>query len=329
MVYSASEDRYEKLKYRRVADSGLILPEVSFGLWRNLGDQRPYDVSRKAILKAFDLGIFSFDNAANYGPSNGTAEKTFGQVFKEDLKAYRDELVITTKAGFHMNPSPNGAFSGKKALMNAIDNSLLKMNLDYVDIFYLHRWDPETNLDEIANTLNLMVQQGKALYVGVSNFTEEQVEAIGQKLNDLAVPFVGNQISLNMLHPTSEKMLETVDKYHGGVVAYGPLSEGLLTDHYLGGIPEDFPIHWSNKFYFEKGNDHLVGILNELNDVAKERGQELSQMALAWLLRDRRVSSVVIGTTNVDHLANNLKYQENADFSDEEVAKINEILTRL
>lgn len=328
MVYQAAEDRYEKLPYRRVSDSGLIVPAVSFGLWRNLGDTMPLENSRKVILKAFDSGIFSFDNAFNYGPNNGTAEETFGQVFKSDLKPYRNELVITTKAGYHMWPGPLGEFSGRKTLINALDTSLQKMNLDYVDIFYAHRFDPNTNLEETARALDDLVKQGKALYVGVSNYNAQQTKAIAEIFKDLGTPFIGNQVSYNMLNQQVKDsgMLDTLDEHHAGLFAYGPLSEGLLTDRYLNGIPEDFPIHKTNGFLFDDGRDALVTKLNDLNDLAKNRNQTLSQMSLAWLLQDKRVASVVIGTSSVDHLQDNLEFTKNLDFTADELSAIEKII---
>lgn len=330
MVYKADEQRYEKLPYRRVSDSGLILPAVSFGLWRNLGDQMPLENSKKVILKAFDSGIFSFDNASNYGPSNGTAEETFGQVYRSDLKPYRDELIITTKAGYHMWPGPLGEFSGKKTLTAALDLSLQRMGLDYVDIFYAHRWDPNTRLEETARALDLIVRQGKALYVGVSNYTSAQTAAIAEIFNELGTPFIGNQVSYNMLNRSaeSEGLLDVLDKHHAGLVAYGPLAEGLLTDRYLDNIPEDYPIHRTNEFLFKNGKDTLLAKLNELNQIANERGQKLSQMALAWLLRDRRVASVVIGASKIEHLIDNLSFSEQMTFTETELAHIDDILNK-
>ncbi|MBS9336163.1 aldo/keto reductase [Fructobacillus papyrifericola] len=328
MVYQAAEDRYEKLPYRRVSDSGLIVPAVSFGLWRNLGDTMPLENSRKVILKAFDSGIFSFDNAFNYGPNNGTAEETFGQVYKSDLKPYRNELVITTKAGYHMWPGPMGEFSGRKTLINALDTSLEKMNLDYVDIFYAHRFDPNTNLEETARALDHLVKQGKALYVGVSNYTAEQTKAIAEIFKDLGTPFIGNQVSYNMLNQEEKEsgLLDILDEHHAGLFAYGPLAEGLLTDRYLKEIPADFPIHKTNGFLFDDGRDALVKKLNALNDLAKNRNQTLSQMSLAWLLQDKRVASVVIGTSSVDHLSDNLEFTKNLDFSNDELSAIEKII---
>lgn len=327
MVYAAADNRYDMMPYRRVADSGLILPALSFGLWRNLGDQKPLANSREVMLKAFDNGIFSFDNASNYGPSDGSAEETFGAVFEKDLKAYRNELVITTKAGYHMWPGPLGEFSGKKTLTAALDMSLKRMHLDYVDIFYAHRWDPNTNLRETAEALDLMVRQGKALYVGVSNYTTEQVAEIGAIFDELHTPFIGNQMSYNMFNREAETtdMLAELDKHHAGLIAYGPLAEGLLTDRYLDGFPADMPLHRTNAF-IKEDPEGTVAKLNALNKVAADRGQTLAQLAMAWLLRDHRVPSIVIGASSVDHLLDNVKVRDNMDLSAEELATIDQVL---
>ncbi|MDR3190199.1 MAG: aldo/keto reductase [Lactobacillaceae bacterium] len=329
MVYAAAENRYDRLPYRRVADSGLILPALSFGLWRNLGDQKTLANSREVMLKAFDNGIFSFDNASNYGPSNGSAEATFGAVYQSDLKPYRNELVITTKAGYHMWPGPLGEFSGKKTLTAALDMSLTRMHLDYVDIFYAHRWDPNTNLRETAEALDLLVRQGKALYVGVSNYDAAQTAAIAEIFAELHTPFIGNQVSYNMLNrePEATGLLDVLDQNHAGLIAYGPLAEGLLTDRYLDGIPADFPLHRSNDF-IAKDPEGTVAKLNALNQVAAKRGQTLAQLAMAWLLRDARVASIVIGASSVDHLLDNIKVADNMQLDAEELATIDTILNR-
>lgn len=329
MVFAAADDRYEKLPYRRVADTGMILPTLSFGLWRNLGDEKPLSNSREVILKAFDNGIFSFDNASNYGPSAGSAEETFGAVFEKDLKPYRNELVITTKAGFHMWPGPFGEFTSKKTMVQALDLSLQRMHLDYVDIFYAHRFDPETNVREVAESMDLLVRQGKALYVGVSNYTTAQFNAIAEIFEELGTPFVGNQVSYNMLNREIEDdgLLEAAAKHRAGVIAYGPLAEGLLTDRYLDGIPADMPLHWSNKLMLDQGPEQVVAKLNALNDLAKERGQQLSQLALAWLLKDERVPSVIIGASSVNHLLDNVRFSDNMTLSDSEIKIIDDILS--
>lgn len=329
-MYQADEQRYDKMPVRRVADTGFMLPAVSFGLWRNLGDQQPYANSRELILSAFDHGIFSFDNASNYGPSNGSAEETFGRVFEQDLKPYRNELVITTKAGFHMWPGPYGEFSSRKTLMNALELSLTRMHLDYVDVFYMHRFDPHTSLEEQVETLDLMVRQGKTLYVGISNFDAKQTAAITKLFKEHHTPFVVNQSSYNMINRTVETdgLLDVLRSDQRGLVAYGPLAEGLLTDRYLQGIPDDMPIHWSNQWALDQGADKLVKKLNDLNQIATDRGQTLAQMALAWLLHDDVVASVVIGASHIDHLLNNLKAVDQLSFTDDELTQINTILNR-
>lgn len=328
MVFAAASDRYEKLPYRRVADTGMILPTLSFGLWRNLGDEKPLSNSREVILKAFDNGIFSFDNASNYGPTAGSAEETFGAVYAKDLKPYRNELVITTKAGFHMWPGPFGEFTSKKTLVQSLDLSLERMHLDYVDIFYAHRFDPKTNVREVAEAMDLLVRQGKALYVGVSNYTTAQFNAIAEIFEELGTPFVGNQVSYNMLNREIETdgLLEAVQNHHAGVIAYGPLAEGLLTDRYLDGIPADMPLHWSNKLMLDAGPEQVVAKLNALNEIANQRGQQLSQLALAWLLKDERVPSVVIGASSVNHLIDNLRFSDNMTLSPAEITAIDDIL---
>ena len=243
------------------------------------------------------------------------------------MKPYRNELVITTKAGYHMWPGPLGEFSGKKTLTAALDMSLQRMHLDYVDIFYAHRWDPNTNLRETAEALDLMVRQGKALYVGVSNYTTEQVAEIGAIFDELHTPFIGNQMSYNMFNREAETtdMLAELDKHHAGLIAYGPLAEGLLTDRYLDGFPADMPLHRTNAF-IKEDPEGTVAKLNALNKVAADRGQTLAQLAMAWLLRDRRVPSIVIGASSVDHLLDNVKVRDNMDLSAEELATIDQIL---
>ncbi|MCH4011020.1 MAG: aldo/keto reductase [Furfurilactobacillus sp.] len=329
-MYQANEERYANMPVRRVADTGFMLPAVSFGLWRNLGDEQPYANSREVMLKAFDNGIFSFDNASNYGPSNGSAEETFGKVYEQDLKPYRNELVITTKAGFHMWPGPYGEFSSRKTLMNALELSLTRMHLDYVDVFYMHRFDPHTSLEEQVETLDLMVKQGKALYVGVSNFTADKTAAITKLFKEHHTPFVVNQSSYNMINRAVEDdgLLNVLKENKLGLVAYGPLAEGLLTDRYLQGIPEDMPIHWSNKLSLKQGTDKVVSKLNDLNSLASDRGQTLAQMALAWLLHDDVVTSVVIGASHVDHLLGNIKAVNNLTFTTDELERIESILNR-
>lgn len=328
MAFSAASTRYDDLPIRRVGKTGLQLPAISLGLWRNFGDESPFANSRQVVLDAFDHGIFSFDLANNYGPSKGSAEETFAKILARDLKPYREELVITTKAGYPAWPGPYGAFGSRKTLVGSLDRSLRRMNLDYVDIFYSHRPDPNIDLQETAQALDLLVRQGKALYVGISNYTQAQTAEMVDYFNDMHTPFTVNQVSYNMLNRQAEDtgLLDYLGQNNAGLVAYGPLAEGLLTQRYLDGIPADFPIHRTNKYLLDKGPDAVVKQLNALNKVAIERGQTLAQMALAWLLRSETVTSVIIGTTSVVHLHANLAATQQLTFSDDEVQQIKQIL---
>ncbi|WP_338209609.1 aldo/keto reductase [Lactiplantibacillus paraxiangfangensis] len=330
MTYSAASTRYDELPIRRVGRTGLQLPIVSLGLWRNFGDEQPYANSRKVVLDAFDHGVFSFDLANNYGPSKGSAEQTFGKIFQDDLKSYRDELVITTKAGYPAWPGPYGAFGSRKTLISSLDRSLKRMHLDYVDLYYSHRPDPDIDLQETAQALDQVVRQGKAMYVGISNYDRDQTAEMIGYFKDMHTPFTVNQFSYNMLHETAQTtgLIDLLAQNGAGLVAYGPLSEGLLTQRYLDGIPADFPIHRTNKYLLANGTDAVVKQLNDLNAVAQNRGQTLAQMALAWLLRSEAVTSVIIGTTSIDHLHANLDAAKQLTFSDEEVATIKQILKK-
>lgn len=330
MTYSAASTRYDELPIRRVGRTGLQLPIVSLGLWRNFGDEQPYANSRKVVLDAFDHGVFSFDLANNYGPSKGSAEQTFGKIFQDDLKPYRDELVITTKAGYPAWLGPYGAFGSRKTLISSLDRSLKRMHLDYVDLYYSHRPDPDIDLQETAQALDQVVRQGKAMYVGISNYDRDQTAEMIGYFKDMHTPFTVNQFSYNMLHETAQTtgLIDLLAQNGAGLVAYGPLAEGLLTQRYLDGIPADFPIHRTNKYLLTNGTDAVVKQLNDLNAVAQHRGQTLAQMALAWLLRSEAVTSVIIGTTSIDHLHANLDAAKQLTFSDEEVAAIKQILKK-
>lgn len=330
MTYSAASTRYNELPIRRVGRTGLQLPIVSLGLWRNFGDEQPYANSRKVVLDAFDHGVFSFDLANNYGPSKGSAEQTFGKIFQDDLKPYRDELVITTKAGYPAWPGPYGAFGSRKTLISSLDRSLKRMHLDYVDLYYSHRPDPDIDLQETAQALDQVVRQGKAMYVGISNYDRDQTAEMIGYFKDMHTPFTVNQFSYNMLHETAQTtgLIDLLAQNGAGLVAYGPLAEGLLTQRYLDGIPADFPIHRTNKYLLANGTDAVVKQLNDLNAVSQHRGQTLAQMALAWLLRSEAVTSVIIGTTSIAHLHANLDAAKQLTFSDEEVATIKQILKK-
>ncbi|WP_261807009.1 aldo/keto reductase [Lapidilactobacillus luobeiensis] len=328
-MYAAATDRYEKLPYRRVGDTGLQLPIITLGLWRHFSSVDPFTDREKLILKAFDNGIFSFDIANNYGsPDYGSAEKLFGEVYQRNLKPYRDELVVTTKAGFEMGIGPYQSFNSRKSLLQCIDHSLTRLKMDYVDIFYSHRPDPNTDPEETALALAQIVQSGKAIYIGISNYDADQSETMISLLNKYHVPFVVNQYSYNMLRPEAAHngVLETIKRHDRGLVAYGPLAEGLLTERYLDGIPEDFPIHRTNTPIFAQGKAHVVTILNQLEEVAQNRNQTLAQMALAWLLRDPAVTSVLIGTTSEANLMANLDVAKHLDFNSDEVKRIKDIL---
>ncbi|TPR42255.1 aldo/keto reductase [Apilactobacillus micheneri] len=328
-MYKASDKRYDNMKVRRAGNSGLQLPALSFGMWHSYGDNANFKDSEKAVLNAFDKGIFSFDLANNYGPGSGAAERMFGQVYRADLKPYRDELVITTKAGYHMWPGPYGSFSSKKTLVAAIDRSLKRMGLDYVDIYYSHRFDPNTSLEETAEALDGIVKSGKALYAGISNYNGEQTREIIKYFKELHTPFVVNQMSYNLLNRQVEEdgTIDALKENKDGLIAYGPLAEGVLTDKYLNGMPEDLKLHFTNSFMLND-KDNVVEKLNKLNNLAKNRDQSLAQMSLAWLLHDPVVTSVVTGASKPEHLDSNLKALDNLHFTPDELDEINNILKK-
>jgi len=329
-MYLANEHRYDKMPVRRAGNTGFQLPAISFGMWHSFGEQANYADARDVILAAFDAGIFSFDLAANYGPGSYAAESLFGQVYAHELKPYRDELVISSKAGYHMWPGPYGQMSSRKTLMASLDRSLQAMGLDYVDIFYSHRFDPDTNPEETAVALNDLVRQGKTLYVGISNYTAEQSLAMIKIFKELHTPFVVDQVSYNLLNQSAadDGLFDRLRENNAGVVAYGPLAEGLLTDKYLDGLPEDVNIHWSNQSLLDgqDGRQRMVAKLQALNEVAKSRGQKLADMALAWLLHDPVVTSVITGASRPEHLKENIQAVQQLDFDDEQLAKIEKIL---
>lgn len=328
-MYKASDKRYDNMKVRRAGNSGLQLPALSFGMWHSYGDDANFKDSEKAMLNAFDKGIFSFDLANNYGPGSGAAERMFGQVYRADLKPYRDELIITTKAGYHMWPGPYGSFSSKKTLVAAIDRSLKRMGLDYVDIYYSHRFDPNTSLEETAEALDGIVKSGKALYAGISNYNGEQTREIIKYFKELHTPFVVNQMSYNLLNRQVEEdgTIDALKENKDGLIAYGPLAEGVLTDKYLNGMPEDLKLHFTNSFMLND-KDNVVEKLNKLNNLAKNRDQSLAQMSLAWLLHDPVVTSVVTGASKPEHLDSNLKALDNLHFTPDELDEINNILKK-
>lgn len=328
MVYQACADRYEKMPYFRVGKSGLKLPAISLGLWHNFGEVDRYEDAKAILHRAFDLGITHFDLANNYGPPRGAAEELFGKVLKKDFAPYRDEMIISTKAGFYMWPGPYGDGGSRKYLIASLDQSLKRLGLDYVDIFYHHRPDPDTPLEETMLALDQIVRQGKALYIGLSNYSAEQTEEAIKILQELGTPLLIHQPSYSMFNRWIEDgLLDVLERYGVGVIAYSPLAQGLLTDRYLEGIPEDSRAAKEHGFLKkEKITPEVLTKVRKLNDIAKERGQTLAQMALAWVLRGGRVTSVLVGASKVNQIEENVRAVENLEFSDEELAKIDAIL---
>ena len=327
-VYSADPDRYENgMKYRRCGRSGIILPEISLGLWQNFGDTAPLERSRQMILHAFDKGICHFDLANNYGPSYGSAEDTFGKVMSSDLRPYRDELFISTKAGYDMWPGPYGNLGSRKYLMSSLDQSLKRMNLDYVDIFYSHRFDPDTPLEETMQALVDIVRSGKALYAGISNYPADAAEFAYSYLKSHDVPCLLHQLKYNMLHrvPEDEGLLEQAAAEGSGFIAFSPLAQGLLTDRYLKGIPEGSRAAKDFSLKKDSITTDLLDRLGKLDRMAAERGQSLAQMALAWVLKDSKVTSVIVGASSIVQMDDSMKAIENTSFSEEELAIINEL----
>lgn len=327
-MYQAKEDRYETMPYRHVGRSGLKLPAISLGLWHNFGDVDTLSNQREVLFKAFDSGITHFDLANNYGPPAGSAETNFGKILKEDLAAYRDELVISSKAGYYMWPGPYGEWGSKKNLIASCNQSLQRLGLDYVDIFYHHRPDPNTPLEETAQALDLLVRQGKALYVGVSNYTPEQTKAISEIFKQLGTPFIIHQPKYSMFERGIENGLTDVLAEEGlGAIVFSPLAQGLLTNRYLDGIPADSrAARSSSPFLTPDKVEQTIGIVRQLNAVAKDRGQTLAEMAIAWNLRQPTVTSVLIGASRASQLEDNLQALQNLTFSEEELRKIDEIL---
>jgi L-glyceraldehyde 3-phosphate reductase len=321
--YVASEDRYERMPYRRCGRSGLLLPALSLGLWQNFGENRPIDNSRAILRRAFDLGITHFDLANNYGPPYGTAELNFGRLMAQDFRRYRDELVISTKAGYDMWPGPYGNWGSRKYLLSSLDQSLQRMGLDYVDIFYSHRLDPDTPLEETMGALHSAVQQGKALYVGVSSYSAKRAAQAIEILRGLGTPLLIHQPSYSMLNRWIEKeLLELLDEEGVGCIAFSPLAQGLLTDKYLDGIPESSRVRSGVAFSEQLLSEENLERVRALNEIAQRRGQTLAQLALAWVLRDPRVTSALIGVSSVGQLENNVAALERLDFDSDELDEI-------
>lgn len=328
-IYSPASDRYDSgMKYRRCGRSGILLPEVSLGLWHNFGDVDTLSNSQAMVHYAFDRGITHFDLANNYGPSYGSAEETFGMIMKKSFMPYRDELFISTKAGHDMWPGPYGDWGSRKYLMSSLNQSLKRMNLDYVDIFYTHRYDPVTPLEETLQTLVDIVRQGKALYVGISKYPKEAAEFAYKYLEERDVHCLLYQGKYNLFNrePETDGILQQAAEHGSGFIAFSPLAQGLLTNRYLNDIPEGSRMSKGKFLKKEILTEETVGKIRMLNEVAARRGQTLAEMALAWLLKDELVTSVIIGSSSTTQLADNLKATENILFSTEEVEDINRIL---
>jgi L-glyceraldehyde 3-phosphate reductase len=323
MTYVPAEDRYDAMPYRRCGRSGLQLPAISFGLWQNFGDTRPLETSRAIVRHAFDRGITHFDLANNYGPPYGTAEINFGRILAEDLRPWRDELVISTKAGYDMWPGPYGDWGSRKYLLASLDRSLERMGLEYVDIFYSHRLDPDTPLEETLGALDSAVRQGKALYAGISSYSAERTEEAIKILRDLGTPLLIHQPSYSLLNRWIEPdLLDVLGREGVGAIVFSPLGQGMLTDRYLDGVPEDSRAARGESLSQTMLSDENLDRIRALNGIAQRRGQTLAQLALAWTLRDPRVTSTLIGASSIEQLDQNLGALQRLDFDDEELAEI-------
>ncbi len=328
-MYQANEKRYETMVYKRCGNSGLRLPALSLGLWHNFGSVNNYDNMIKLVTTAFDHGITHFDLANNYGPVPGSAEENFGMILKKELKPYRDEIIISSKAGYYMWPGPYGDWGSKKYLMSSLDQSLKRLGVDYVDIFYHHRPDPDTPLEETMGALDQIVRSGKALYVGISNYKGEQAEKAIKILKELGTPLLIHQPSYNMFNRAAETdLFPVLDSYKVGSIAFCPLAQGLLTNKYLGGIPEDSRAADPNSPFLRPDSvtEDTVRKVQQLDILAKERGQSMAQMALAWVLRKDTVTTALIGASKASQITENVETLKNLAFSEEELRKIDQIL---
>jgi L-glyceraldehyde 3-phosphate reductase len=327
MAYRAADDRYDSMTYRRTGRSGLDLPAISLGLWHNFGDDMPFDRQRDILRRAFDLGVTHFDLANNYGPPYGSAETNFGRHLADDFAPYRDELVISTKAGYDMWPGPYGqGGGGRKYVLSSLDQSLRRMGLDHVDIFYSHRPDPTTPLEETMGALDSAVRSGKALYVGISSYSPQDTARAAAILADLGTPLLIHQPSYSMLNRwiETEGLLDTLEQVGAGCIAFSPLAQGMLTSKYLDGVPEGSRAAQGKSLSSELLTDEALGRIRTLNDIAKGRGQSLAQMALAWALRDARMTTVLIGASSVGQLEQNVAALDNLAFNDDELWAIDE-----
>ncbi|GAA2110284.1 L-glyceraldehyde 3-phosphate reductase [Microlunatus panaciterrae] len=324
MTYVAADDRYDAMPYRRVGTSGLKLPAVSLGLWHNFGSEKPFEDQGAILRRAFDLGVTHFDLANNYGPPPGEAELNFGEHLARDLKPYRDEMIISTKAGYLMWPGPYGEWGSRKYLLSSLDQSLKRMGVDYVDIFYSHRPDPDTPMAETMGALHSAVEQGKALYVGISSYSPEQTREAAEILAQLGTPLLIHQPSYSMFNRWVEDgLLDTLDQLGAGSIAFSPLAQGLLTSRYLNGIPADSRAAGNSPFLSgERITEEVLGKVRPLNAIAERRGQTLAQMAIAWVLRGGRVTSALVGASSVRQLEDSVAATHNLEFSDDELAEI-------
>jgi len=330
MSYTADSNRYDSMQYRRCGKSGLKLPAISLGLWHNFGEIDDFGKCRTIIQTAFDNGITHFDLANNYGPPPGGAEVTFGKIFKQDLKPYRDEMIVSSKAGYGMWPGPYGEWGSKKYLVSSLDQSLKRMGLDYVDIFYHHRPDPETPLEETMGALDLIVRQGKALYIGISNYSASETQKAIEVLNSLGTPLLIHQAKYSMLvRWVEEGLLEVLDKNGVGCIAFSSLAQGILTNKYLNGIPAD------SRAASARGNgalesnvltQEIIQKVRRLNELAQQRGQDMAQMALAWILKDQRMTSLIIGASKAEQVIDSLQSLKNYQFTNDELNTIESIL---
>jgi len=324
VTYVPAPDRYDgRTPYRRCGRWGLKLPAITLGLWQNFGHDRPFATGREIVLRAFDLGVTHFDLANNYGPPYGSAEENFGKILHDELRPYRDELLISSKAGYDMWPGPYGEWGTRKYLLASLEQSLERLGLDYVDIFYSHRFDPDTPLEETMGALDTAVRQGKALYAGISSYSAAKTREAAAILRELGTPLLIHQPSYSMLNRWIEpELLDALEELGVGCIAFSPLAQGLLTDRYLDGIPEGSRASQDGSFSPDLLTEDNLDKIRALNEIAKRRGQTLAQMALAWVLRDPRVTSALIGASSVAQLEDNLGALEKLDFDDEDLAEI-------
>ena len=323
MTYVAAPDRYEQMPYRRCGRSGIDLPEVSLGLWQNFGDDRPLEVQRAILRRAFDLGVTHFDLANNYGPPYGSSEINFGRLMKEDFRPYRDELIISTKAGYDMWPGPYGDHGSRKYLLASLDQSLARMGLDYVDIFYSHRFDPDTPMEETMGALHTAVQSGRALYAGISSYSAARAAEAATIMRALGTPLLIHQPSYSMLNRWIEHgLLDVLEREGMGCIAFSPLAQGVLTGKYLNGVPEGSRATQRGSLTSDQLSEETLRHVQALAEVARDRGQTLAQMAISWVLRDKRVTSALIGASSVTQLEENLAATAKTEFSAEEIAEI-------